>query len=134
MGAPGAVNIHTFAWKLSSAIYKFHSFIHSFPCQSVSLSFSLCLFKEKYTLCLLCKTVGPSSASHRHDDVISTTLTACHRLIVVLSGQLPDEDGVKQTSIGPVTTAVRGPTNTAVSVGDRPDESLLPALVVIPLD
>ena len=45
-------------------------------------------------------------------------MSACHRLIVVLSQQLPSTQrrSGRQSSVGPATTAVSGPTSTSCSM------------------
>ena len=89
----------------------------------VSQSLSLSLLKST-CWCLRGKMVSPSSASQRHDDVISAKLSACRRLIVILSRQLllarrwPDR---QINSIRPVTITERGPTRTVISIRGRSD-------------
>ena len=59
VGAPGAVNIHYFAWKLLGAIYKF-SFMHSFYGMVEWLlpaMFSELLFNATATWSALCDLV-----------------------------------------------------------------------------
>ena len=60
---------------------------------SLSLSLSLThtplsIYREVYVDVFLFKTVGLSSASHRHNDIISTKLSTCRRLLVVPPRQL----------------------------------------------
>ena len=91
----------------------------------------VCLFiylQRSKNWCLRCKTVGPLSASHRRNGVISTKLSACQWLIVGLSQQLPSarRRSEGQNSVRPMTTALRGPTTPAISARRRSDGYLLP--------
>ena len=93
-----------------------------------SPSLSLFIKREVYAYVFRrCEIVGPISAGHQYDNVMRTKPSACYRLFVVLSGQLPSarRRSDRQNSSGPMTTAVHGPTGTAISTRDRPDKSML---------
>ena len=67
---------------------------------------------------LCCKTVrGPSSASHQHNDIISTKLSACHWLIIIPTWQMPSTwwRSNRQNLVRPMMTAVHGPMSMAIS-------------------
>ena len=65
-------------------------------------------------------------ACQRHDDVISTKRSAFHWLIVVLPRLLPSarRKSDRKNLAGPMTTVMRSPTTTTISVRGQPDEPL----------
>ena len=92
------------------------------------LPLSLFIKREVYAYVFRrCEIVGPISAGHQYNNVMRTKPSACYRFFVVLSRQLPSarRRSDRQNSSGPMTTAVHGPTGTAISTRGRPDKSML---------